>query len=103
MIDETHTKLILEVNKDGVALEQAGATGIPVIDTRQLSTTVVVQNDQTIVLGGIVELAAHNHRAYLPWLRNLPGLSWLLGHEEQRVDKKEVMLFLTASQDHSVF
>ena len=82
-------------------MEHPDSGGVPTIDTRQLSTTVLVQNDQTIVLGGIIELSLHNNHSYLPWLRNVPGLSWFLSREDQRSEKKEVMLFLTLAQDNT--
>jgi type IV pilus assembly protein PilQ len=103
IVDEKQVNLFIEVNKDGISLEPSSMEGMPAIDTRQISTHVLVQDQETIALGGIIEVSHHVQRRGVSWLKDIPGLGWLSSHEERRVEKKEVIVFITVMQGASSF
>lgn len=89
------SKLILnlQVNQDrpGTTLVQ----GVPIIETRQIQTQVLVNDGQTIVLGGIYENSQQNQVERVPFLGTLPVVGSLFRHTYKKRDRKELLIFIT--------
>jgi type IV pilus assembly protein PilQ len=89
--------LDLTVNKDSVGQVVPSATGgfVPSIDTREITTQVLVDDGQTVVLGGILETERRDTVNKVPYLGNIPGLG-VLFRSKQKVDNKdELLIFVT--------
>jgi len=82
----------LSVNKDAVGQVFAN---IPSIDTRQVTTQVLVDNGDTIVLGGIYETETRNELDKVPVLGDLPLIGSLFRHTLESVEKQELLIFVT--------
>lgn len=82
----------LTVNKDSVGQVFGG---IPSIDTREVQTQVLVNNGDTIVLGGIYEQIVSNDVDKIPLLGDLPLLGFLFRHTVERDQKGELLIFVT--------
>jgi len=82
----------LSVNKDAVGQVFAN---IPSIDTRQVTTQVLVDNGDTIVLGGIYETESRNELDKVPVLGDLPLIGGLFRHTLESVEKQELLIFVT--------
>ena len=82
----------LTVNKDSVGEVFAG---IPSIDTREVQTQVLVENGDTIVLGGIYEQVTRNEVDKIPVLGDLPLLGFLFRHTLESDQKAELLIFVT--------
>ncbi|RDH81731.1 MAG: type IV pilus secretin PilQ [endosymbiont of Galathealinum brachiosum] len=82
----------LSVNKDAVGEVFAN---IPSIDTRQVTTQVLVENGDTIVLGGIYETETRNELDKVPVLGDLPLIGSLFRHTLESTDKQELLIFVT--------
>lgn len=82
----------LEVKKDAVGEVFAG---IPSIDTRELGTQVLVNNADTIVLGGIYEQVTSNEIDKVPVLGDIPILGALFRHTLESDSKAELLIFVT--------
>lgn len=82
----------LAVNKDAVGQVFAN---IPSIDTRQVETQVLVENGDTIVLGGIYETETRNELDKVPVLGDLPLIGSLFRHTLESVEKQELLIFVT--------
>jgi type IV pilus assembly protein PilQ len=50
-----------------------GSGQVPTIDTRSINTSVLVDNGQTVVLGGIYEINKSNTITKVPGLGDIPG------------------------------
>ena len=89
--------LDLVINKDSVGQEVASATGgrVPSIDTRKIITSVLVNDGQTVVLGGILETEKRENTNKVPWLGDIPGLSILFKSSRHVNNKKELLIFVT--------
>jgi type IV pilus assembly protein PilQ len=87
-------KISLEIliNKDslGPLLE-----GNIVINKQELSTTVVVGDGETLVLGGILETETRNSTAKTPVLGDLPLLGGLFRSKSNEAEKRELLIFIT--------
>ena len=89
--------LDLVINKDSVGQEVASATGgrVPSIDTRKIITSVLVNDGQTVVLGGILETEQREDTNKVPWLGEIPGLSILFKSSRKVNNKGELLIFVT--------
>ncbi|MCC5861912.1 MAG: type IV pilus secretin PilQ, partial [Gammaproteobacteria bacterium] len=68
----------LNVSKDNVGEVVPSATGgfVPSIDTRQISTQVLVNDGETVVLGGIFETERREFSSKVPLLGDIPVLGY---------------------------
>ncbi|MBI2382375.1 MAG: type IV pilus secretin PilQ [Gammaproteobacteria bacterium] len=82
----------LTVNQDrrGVVTD-----GIPAIDTREIGTQVLVDNGQTVVLGGIFEQTKTMDKTKVPVLGDLPAVGWLFRRTNEVDNKTELLIFVT--------
>ena len=87
----------LDVKKDAVGQTvNAGAAGvIPTIDTKKVSTQVLVDNGDTIVLGGIFEQETRTVTTKVPWLGDIPFLGVLFKNTQKTDNKTELLIFVT--------
>ena len=84
--------LDLAINKDAVGEVFAG---IPSIDTREIQTQVLVNNGDTVVLGGIYESDTSNQEDKVPVLGDLPLIGALFRHSLEVDNKAELLIFVT--------
>lgn len=82
----------LAVNSDSVGQEFAG---IPSIDTREVTTDVLVDNGQTIVLGGIYEENSTVSNTRVPFFSDIPLVGRLFRTDSVTNDKSELLIFIT--------
>jgi type IV pilus assembly protein PilQ len=89
--------LDLTVNKDSVGTVVPSATGgfVPSIDTREITTQVLVNDGQTVVLGGILETERRDTVNKVPYLGNIPGLGVLFRSKSKTDNKDELLIFVT--------
>jgi type IV pilus assembly protein PilQ len=89
--------LDLEVNKDSVGQLVPSATGgfVPSIDTRSISTQVLVNDGQTVVLGGIMETERRESEKKVPFLGDVPGLGALFRTRSKSDNRDELLIFVT--------
>jgi type IV pilus assembly protein PilQ len=89
---DDHIIMDLAVHKDSVG-EQF--LGVPSIDTRQVNTQVLVDNGETLVLGGIYERTQLDEVDKVPFFGDLPGVGWLFKTTRKTDDKAELLVFVT--------
>ena len=86
----------LKVNKDTVGqIFGAGSLQVPSIDTREVSTQVLVDNGETVVLGGVYEQTILNKKDMVPFFGSLPLIGRLFQHTISQDDKSELLVFVT--------
>jgi general secretion pathway protein D len=67
----------------------------PTIQKRAVSTTVTVQDGETIALGGIIQETRLNSRNRVPLLGDIPGLGLLFGNTSTSQQRTELIVLLT--------
>jgi type IV pilus assembly protein PilQ len=89
--------LDLAISKDNVGQVVPSATGgfVPSIDTREIITQVLVNDGQTVVLGGILETEARDTVNKVPYLGDIPGLGMLFRSKQKTDNKDELLIFVT--------
>jgi type IV pilus assembly protein PilQ len=87
----------LLVTKDSVGQVVQSATGgqVPSIDTRSVTTSVVVNDGQTVVLGGIYETELRETVNKVPVLGDIPGLGYLFRSRSNINNNAELLIFVT--------
>jgi type IV pilus assembly protein PilQ len=87
----------LLVTKDSVGELVASATGgfVPSIDTRSIATQVLVNDGETVVLGGIYETENRETVNKVPFLGDVPGLGILFRSKSTTNNKAELLIFVT--------
>jgi len=89
--------LDIDVSDDTVGSNVASATGgsVPSIDTRQIITQVLVNDGQTVVLGGILETTKSKSADKVPFLGDIPVLGNLFKNSININNKTELLIFIT--------
>jgi len=82
----------LSVNNDTVGDIFAG---IPSIDTREVSTQVLVNNGDTVVLGGIYEQVTRDEVDKVPFLGDIPLIGYFFRHTVESDERRELLIFVT--------
>jgi type IV pilus assembly protein PilQ len=88
----------LRVHKDNVGevISTGGLGGtVPSIDTRAVETQVLVENGQTVVLGGIYETERRETINKVPFLGDIPAIGFLFRSKQMKNDKSELLIFVT--------
>lgn len=93
--------LDLKVNKDKISNLSIKAGDTPVIDTREVKTQVIVNDGQTLVLGGIYEKTKENTVQRVPFLGSLPVIGWLFKNHYQNGVASEMLIFITPRIIHA--
>ncbi len=65
------------------------------IDTQEINTQVLVENGETIVLGGIFQQTVSDANTQVPLLGDLPVVGRLFKNTQQINDKRELLIFVT--------
>ncbi|MDF1797092.1 MAG: type IV pilus secretin PilQ [Coxiellaceae bacterium] len=89
--------LTMKVTRDKVATGTVSIDGQQVvpIDTEEESSQVLLNNGQTVVLGGVFTHTSEKIVEKVPWLGDLPIVGFFFRHTQIRNNKKELLVFLT--------
>lgn len=84
--------LNVDINKDSRGMATPGGLAI---NTKHIKTQVQVENDGTVVIGGIYTETISDNKTQVPVLGGLPVLGNLFRSTEKLHDKTELLIFLT--------
>jgi type IV pilus assembly protein PilQ len=69
--------------------------GVPSINTQRATTTVLVSDGQTTVIGGIYSSENHNDNNRVPGLGSVPLIKWLFRRDSVSDENSELLIFIT--------
>jgi type IV pilus assembly protein PilQ len=89
--------LTLDVKKDAInsLVPNPGGGFVPQLDKREITTSVLVDNGQTVVLGGVYEFDKSTDVTKVPFLGDIPGLGALFRDTKKNNTKAELLIFVT--------
>ncbi|MGA7823753.1 MAG: type IV pilus secretin PilQ family protein, partial [Steroidobacteraceae bacterium] len=92
----------LDVRDDsvGTVVVASGGVNVPSIDTREIATQVLVNDGQTVVLGGILQTTQREDDTKVPYLADIPILGHLFKSTDHEDDRDELMIFITPKIVH---
>ena len=95
--DDNRVFLNMEVKKDEVQryITLAGYGEIPEINRREVNTAVLVEDGQTVVIGGVYEFTDRSSVSKVPFLGDVPFLGNLFKKRGRNKDKAELLVFVT--------
>ena len=74
----------------------AGKENIDTALTRKMSADILLENMQTVVLGGLTETFTQEEETGIPILKDIPWVGkWLFGTVSQSETRKELLVFMT--------
>ena len=95
--NDNRVYMALAVKKDELArfLDVANFGAVPQITKREITTAVLVESGQTVVVGGIYEFKKQEDLSKVPFLGDLPGLGNLFRTKSKTSQKAELLIFVT--------
>ncbi|PMR76145.1 type IV pilus secretin PilQ [Billgrantia endophytica] len=88
-------RIIMDLVIKNDSFRQALPGAEPPIDTNRIETQVLVDNGETVVLGGILTTEQLSRLAKTPFFGDLPVLGRLFRYNEQSNQKVELLVFIT--------
>ena len=68
--------------------------GLPIVNVREISSTVKVRNGGMLVLGGLITSTNDDSSEFMPLLGDIPIVKYLFGYEEKVKKKRELIILL---------
>ncbi|MDM8566970.1 type IV pilus secretin PilQ, partial [Candidatus Halobeggiatoa sp. HSG11] len=89
---DDRVSMTLAIKKDAPGDEIGGEISI---DKREVKTNVLVDNGETVVLGGVYERSDRNAMRRVPFFSDLPLIGALFRHKSRTSSKSELLIFVT--------
>ncbi|MBE9563176.1 MAG: type IV pilus secretin PilQ [Proteobacteria bacterium] len=89
---DDRVSMTLAIKKDAPGDEIGGEISI---DKREVKTNVLVDNGETVVLGGVYERSERNVMRKVPFFSDLPLIGALFRHKSRTSAKSELLIFVT--------
>jgi general secretion pathway protein D len=92
-----HGTVSLEVKQEvnDVGQNEPPPINSPRFTKREAETSVVLLNNQTLVLGGLIQTRRTFIKIGIPFLNRIPVLGYLFGSTEEKIEKTELLLLIT--------
>ncbi|MCF6283038.1 MAG: type IV pilus secretin PilQ [Candidatus Polarisedimenticolaceae bacterium] len=87
-------RMDLLIKKDNPDFGNA-VLGVPPLETRKIETTVLVDNGETVVLGGVFERTKTKSREQIPFFGDIPFIGVLFRKSSDRDENSELLIFVT--------
>ena len=88
-------KVMMKLNITKDSPGSATPTGQLTINKNAIDTNVLVDNGETVVLGGIFEETSNNSQTKVPFLGDIPYLGKLFRRDSKTENKRELLIFVT--------
>jgi general secretion pathway protein D len=94
--------LRLEIFQEVTAVNE-GLTGITgnaqevgvALSNRKIENVVTVSDEETVVIGGLIDELQQDQESKVPWLGDIPILGWLFKTTGDSIQKRNLLVFLT--------
>ncbi|TCB34644.1 type IV pilus secretin PilQ [Acinetobacter sp. ANC 4910] len=83
----------LDIAKDSIAGE--APNGELILNKNTITTNVLVNNGETVILGGVFEQTTSNSQTKVPFLGDIPYIGALFRKDTKSDDKQELLIFVT--------
>jgi len=83
----------LDISKDSVA--GAAPNGELILNKNNINTNVLVDNGETVILGGVFEQTTTNSQTKVPFFGDIPLVGRLFRKDVKSDDKQELLIFVT--------
>ena len=89
--------LNLNVKKDEIDsfIDIGNYGSVPQINKREITTAVLIEDGQTVVIGGVYEFTDRSSISKVPFLADIPFLGNLFKKKGRQKEKAELLIFIT--------
>jgi general secretion pathway protein D len=96
----TEDRLVrMQINLEVTTINQAAtlttSSTLPVTNKRTVDTTVIVEDEQTVVIGGLIDDTSTDNENKVPGLGDVPLLGWLFKNQREENNKTNLFIFIT--------
>lgn len=88
-------RIIMDLTITNDTVGSLTVNDVPTIDTNEITTQVLVDNGETLVLGGVYEETNVESEERTPVLGEIPVVNWLFKKTSKKTDKSELLIFIT--------
>ena len=92
---DNRISMTVRLTKNDVA--SISSDGVPTLATNEAETELLVNNNDTVVIGGVVKTTQSQDSDGIPFLAGVPVLGYLFGSKAKADDRNELLIFLTPS------
>jgi Flp pilus assembly secretin CpaC len=85
---------LTEVDQTATGTGNVNEVG-PTLKSRKVENTVVVNDGETVVIGGLISEVYGDAKSGVPWLSDIPWLGWLFKQKSEDLRKINLLVFLT--------
>jgi type IV pilus assembly protein PilQ len=82
----------IELKRDTLGIQTPSG---PAINTKEVKTKIIVEDGQTIVIGGVIDDQSNTTNEGIPGLVRVPLLKYLFGQERVNTRNSELLIFIT--------
>ncbi|MBU1853041.1 MAG: hypothetical protein KJ957_03235 [Candidatus Omnitrophica bacterium] len=86
-----------EVSESSSSYTYSGDVSIPQFKTRNLSTSIILESGETVVLGGLIRETNTKVETKVPLLGDLPFIGGLFRKNTDSVERRNLLIFVTAT------
>ncbi|HHB92207.1 MAG TPA: type II secretion system protein GspD [Thioploca sp.] len=84
----------LDIEQEVSSISPSSSASDIVTNKRNIKTTVIVEDGNMIVLGGLIDEELQKTTKKVPWFGNMPLIGWLFRSENVKKVKRNLMVFL---------
>lgn len=95
--DSRRFRLVIHAEKSSFDYSFTTAGNIPETVTEEINTEVIMDENQTLVLGGLFETSKSTTESGVPFLKDIPILGYLFKTKSDTKSRKELLFFITPS------
>ena len=88
-------RIIMDIKVNNDSSTTKTNSGVPIISTNEVTTQILVEDGETVVLGGVFKQEKENKTVKVPVLGDVPYLGALFRKKTQLDKKNELMVFIT--------
>ncbi|MDL1963440.1 MAG: type IV pilus secretin PilQ [Deltaproteobacteria bacterium] len=92
MTPDQRISMIINITKNDLGIIIDGQQSFT---TKEASTELLVNDGNTVVIGGIIKTTKKFSEQGLPWLAKIPLLGWLFKSTNKSDEKEELLIFIT--------
>lgn len=96
ILPDNFISLDVVVTNDSVDLSSTvGTNSEPLIDTQEITTSLLLENNVTVVIGGILQENNNHEHQGVPGLSGIPVLGHLFKNSQKQDERSELLVFIT--------
>jgi len=94
-VTEDNMILLVVEPEQSASTGEAGVQDVPIIDSRSASTTVLIEDGQVVVIGGLRRRDTKLSRDKVPVIGDLPVIGFFFSRSQEVVEQSELMVFIS--------